>query len=240
MTRPSVPASRRQRLGLARFIGGLAGAALVVHVGTALALFATTVTVGGNTLSSGVWSGPAFYLHNRPTPPSGNTTSQVNLAMDASQPTASSLFRYSTDIATDKGRIIQRSALGLAETDARKYVNWRSPALTTAKTITGTITIGLWGQPYGNKGSDATVTVYVRDYNPAGGSYVEITSLTYRNPTWATGRAFVEQVFALPVNGYSLAAGHVLELRVMAPSSGAADVVLAYDMVTYQSALRLP
>ena len=50
-----------------------------------------------------------LYLHNNPTPPTGNTRMQHPLPMDANAPTATTLFNYDRDRDSRAGRLIQKA-----------------------------------------------------------------------------------------------------------------------------------
>lgn len=212
--------------------------ALVIAAAPVLGLFASSAVVGGNAFTAGTWLTSVHYLHNRPTPPTGNTTAQVNLGMDDVAPTAATLYRFSTDVGRDNGRIVLRSSNGLAETDGTRYVNWRTPVAAALRQLAGTVTIGLWSQPRG-QARPGSMTVYLRDWSAATGTYVELGSATYSSASWATGKAFVQVTLSIPVN-HDLAAGHAVELRVMAPSTSANDITLAYDASGFASAIQLP
>ncbi|MFM2105108.1 MAG: hypothetical protein RL338_140 [Chloroflexota bacterium] len=212
--------------------------AFLLVAGPALALFTSTASVAGGPLTAGTWLTSVYYLHNRPTPPTGNTTAQVDLAMDGVPPAATGIYRFSTDIGRDNGRIVLRSANGLAETDGTRYVNWRTPVAVAPRTIAGTVTIGLWSQPRG-RARPGAMTAYLRDWSAATGTYVELGSATYSNANWATGNAFVQVTLAIPVS-HELLPGHAFELRVMVPSTSPNDITLAYDATSFASAIQLP
>lgn len=216
-----------------------AGLLLAASAGTAAAAFVSTLTIGGNTLSTGSWTTPVYYLHNNPTPPVANTKAQANLAMDSAVPTASTLYKYATDVTGDKGRAIKRSTALVTDTDLRNYQNWLTPALSYSLSVSGNVTIGLWSQPAGNTTS-ATAILWLRVCNSAGTSCTAIGSTTYTNASWATGASFVQQVIAIPVAATTIPAGDRLELRIMVPSASKADLVVAYDTTTNQSVVRLP
>ncbi len=58
-----------------------------------------------------------YYLHNNPTPPVGNTVSQVDLPMDTSAPTATTLYNYDTNRDSDPGRRLVLTADPLTTTN---------------------------------------------------------------------------------------------------------------------------
>ena len=85
------------------------------------------------------------------------------------------------------------------------------------------------------------MVAYLRDYNPVSGTYTIIASATLDQPDWQAGSStWVEKRIAIPVTAYSLAPGRQLELKLLAGSAAAADMVIAYDTTAYPSALAVP
>ena len=163
----------------------LALATLLAQAGSSLALFTESKAAAANTFSGGTW---AFYLHNNPTPPTANTTAQVNLAMNATVPTAATLYQYSTDCAARAGRRLTRAAPSPTQATVCDYVNWRTAAQTAAMTLSGTVTLDIWATTdTTNTNRTGVLVAYLRDYNPTGGTYVEIANATDTNQ-YAVGR----------------------------------------------------
>jgi hypothetical protein len=213
--------------------------ALVLVAGTPLsaARFGTQAAASG-TVATRTW----FFLHHTPSPPTGNTTAQANLSMTTAPPTASTLYNYDTNLDSLAGRRIRRNGTGVGDTTLARYANWRSPAFSTATTISGTVTLRVWtgvaGFPLNTRG---VLVAYLRDYNPATNAYTTIASATLNQADWQGGVAgWVEKRISIPVTSYSLAAGRRLELKIQAPAAAPSDMVIAYDTTTYPSILGLP
>ena len=217
----------------------LALGALTLQVGTSLALFNRPTTVGANGFTAGTW---AYYLHNNPTPPTANTTAQYNLTMTTTVPTAATLFNYDKNNANRPGRGITRNnppSAGLAT--AYRYVNWRTPALATALTLTGTVTVDLWSATNtATANRTGSLIAYLRDYNPATGTYVEIANATYTG-AYAVGRTYYERPILVAVApAYSLVAGHMLEVKVESPTATSQNnMLVAYDTTADSSVVRV-
>jgi hypothetical protein len=201
------------------------------------AILTRTIANGSNAITAGTWR---FSLHNNPTPPTANTTAQINLSADGTAPTAGTTFDYSTDCVgslTKTGRQINAvSVLGATEAAVCNYVNWRTPAFAASQLINGQVTLWIWARKDKSGGTSPTITMYLRDFNPAGaGSYVEIANATSGT---LTSLAFGKTVITSTIN-YTFAAGHKLELKIVQSAGANRDAWLSYDTTTEPSELVL-
>ncbi len=205
---------------------------------SAMATYKASKSVA-NGVTAGTW---AYYLHNNPTPPTGNTTAQYNLTMTTTAPTATTLYRYDTNNANTPGRGITRNnppSPGLLTNN--RYVNWRTPAFASALTLGGNVTVDIWSETNtGTNGRTGSLIAYLRDYNPTSGAYVEIANAT-RTATYAIGKTWYETPIVVSVPaGTTLAIGHMLEVKVEVPRPDSQNnMVVAYDTRTYPSVVRL-
>lgn len=191
-----------------------------------------------NTLVTQTW----YFLHNSPSPPTANTAAVANLAMNATPPTQATLYNYDTAADSLPGRRLLKSGTGADDTTLTRYANWRTATLSSAKTVTGTVTLRIWcgvtGFPLSTAGS---LVVYLRDFNPTNSKYTEIANSTLTDPNWQAGAAtWVEKRIAVSVSSYSIPSGHQLEVKLEATAAAAADMVIAYDTIVYPSALSVP
>jgi hypothetical protein len=108
---PAAPPRRRSPVR--RRLAALVAAGLVVVAATValagshvvLARLVDTAAVTGNTFATGSWgTRTTWYLHDNPTPPTGDTAAQFNRAFDAEAPTATTLFNYKTNCESRAGR----------------------------------------------------------------------------------------------------------------------------------------
>ena len=214
----------------------LAVAAIAMQVGSTTALFNRTVAVGANALSAGTWG---YYLHNNPP---GNTIAQYNLTMTTTLPTATKLYNYDTDSANQPGRGITRAnPPSAALTTAYRYVNWRTPALASALTLTGTVTVDVWSATNtAAPNRTGSLIAYLRDYNPTAGTYAEIANGTYTG-AYAVGRKYYELPIKVTVSpAYSIAAGHMLEVKIESPrATSKNNMLVAYDTTADSSVVRV-
>ena len=205
----------------------------------ALASFNRGSAAGANTITAGTW---AYYLHNNPTPPTANTTAQYNLPMTPVVPSAIALCNYDTNNANRPGRGITRNnppAPGLLT--AYRYVNWRTPALSTALTLGTTVTVDIWSATNTTLANrTGSLIVYLRDYNPASGTYTEIANATLTT-VYAVGLAWYESPIAVAVGaGSPVAAGHMVEVKIESPTATSQNnMLIAYDTTAYPSVARL-
>ena len=207
--------------------------------GSSLARFNGGSASGANAITAGIW---AYYLHNNPTPPTANTTAQYNLTMTAVVPTAATLYNYDTNNANRAGRGITRNnppSPGLLT--AYRYVNWRTPAFASAFALGTTVTVNIWSATnVATANRTGSLIVYLRDYNPTAGTYVEIANNT-RTATYAAGRTWYNTPITVAVApGTTLAVGHMLEVKIESPTATSQNnMLVAYDTQTYPSVARL-
>ena len=182
------------------------------------------------------------YLHNNPTPPTGNTNSQANLSMDATAPTAATLRNYDQDRDSSAGLVLDKGGSGVGETDLRKYQNWRTAALTSARTIDGTVTLDFWSaiKDFG-LGRRGVVTAFLRDFNPSTSAYTTIGSGTLDVANWQGGSGtWVNKSLTFSVSSYTVAVGRRIELKLIVDNSADDRMWFAYDTTVYPSKLTIP
>jgi hypothetical protein len=215
-------------------------AACVVMTGPAssLALFSGRATAA-SAITSGTWT---YYLHNNPTPPTANTTAQYNLTMTPVTSTTAFLYNYDTNNANRAGRGITRNnppSAGLLT--AFTYVNWRTPAFASGFRLSGAISVDIWSATNTAAANrNGSLIAYLRDYNPATGTYAEIANATYTS-AYAAGRTYYHRPFTVTVAAaYTIPATHQLELKLESPTATSQNnMLVAYDTTTYSSFLRV-
>jgi hypothetical protein len=181
-----------------------------------------------------------WYLHNRPSPPTGNTSSQANLPLNQTAPTASTLFNYDTDRDGHPGRLIQKGSSGAGEVNLAKYQNWLSDPLAFPLTTGGTVNV-IFYSAIKNFGQNkaGSVTVFLRDVN--GSTATEICGGTLTLSNWQGGSStWVARTLSLNCGSYTIPAGHRLEVKLVVASAAADDMWFAYDTASYPSEVRLP
>ena len=180
------------------------------------------------------------WWHNNPTPPVGDTASQLLLNMTTSPPTATTLYNYDTDRDTVAGLLILKGGSGPGETDPTLYQAWKTTTLSSPVSIEGDVTIDFWSALKAFKQSSAgRITFYLRDYDDVGG-YTEIANQTLFDNDWQGGSSsFVNKTATLSSVSYTVPPTHQLELKVIV-KSGSDDMWFAYDTETYASVLKLP
>lgn len=231
------PGSTRRRVDRWR---GAAALVLASVVGAGLARPPVSLAVLGDvatnaaTFTAGSWTS---YLHDRPSPPIAASTAQADLPLDATAPSAPALVNYDTDCDALVGRVL-RVGTGLpTEATACRFANWRSAAYPAAGTYAGSATLEVWARKSANGGASPTLVVYLRAFDPAGGTYVELASASAVVTTNASS-PFARYTLA-PVVASTIAAGQQLELKLVATGTNR-NVVVAYDTIGQPSSLRLP
>jgi hypothetical protein len=89
-------------------------------------------------------------------------------------------------------------------------------------------------------GRTGSLIAYLRDYNPATGTYVEIANAT-RTAAYAAGRTYYETPILVTVApAYTLATGHMLEVKIESPTATSQNnMLVAYDTTTDSSLVRV-
>lgn len=198
----------------------------------------------GDLLNFVAKSGPhndGYYLHNDPTPPVLDTTSQADLTASTSFPAAEVLVNYDSDRDAQPGLVLLQGGSGATESDLTQYQNWRTSALTEPHVISGPVSINMWSAVKDfNTSLTGELEFFLRDYD--GSSYTEIDSGTVTAGPWDPGATgtWVNRLLEIPSVDYTLAAGHQLELKVIVGAGSADDMWLAYDTNALASVLRLP
>jgi hypothetical protein len=210
--------------------------------GSSMALFSGAASLGPNTITAGRWTAYVLYLHNNPSPPTGNTIAKYDLSATAVVPTASTLYRYDTDGANRAGRgLVRTAAPGPGLATAFAYANWLTPAFASDFTILSTATVGIWSATNTAAANrTGSIVAYLRDYDPVARTYVDVGSATY-TAVHRTGRTYYSSPITISrATPYVVAAGHRLELKIEAPAATAAtDMLVAYDTVTYPASIAL-
>jgi len=240
---PPAPPRRsrvRRRLAVLLVAGLVVGAAAVAFAGTRVVLARfTDAAVTGSTFATGSWAtGTTWYLHNNPTPPIANTAAQLNLALDATAPTADTLYNYDTNCDGRAGRSINRNTGLVTETGSCRYAIWRSAAFATARTLNGTATLTVWARKSSTGGTNPTLRAFLRVFDPATSTYVELGSASV-SVTNSSSTAWAAYAPSWSLASVAVPAGRRIEVKVVA-TGGTRNVEIAYDANNLASALALP
>lgn len=182
-----------------------------------------------------------LYLHNNPSPPTANTSSQANLPLNETQPTAGTLYNYDSNRDSYAGLTVERSGSGLSESDSRKFQAWRTAALGCDLVLNGNASFVVWAGTWEFRtGRAGSITAYLRAFN--GSTYTEIGNGTVTSSNWQSGSStFVQQTLTVSGLNYTVPAGHQLEVRLMVNQSNSAEnMMIAYDTTSYPTRLTLP
>lgn len=233
--------SRRIRPTSALSVGFVLAICAMVggQVQSSQALFGDAAAPDANSFTSGAWR--TYYLHNNPTPPTGNTNRQANLPLTNPAPTAGTLYNYDANADSGPGRYVGKGG-AVGETDIVKYQNWRTPVLAAPLTIDGTVTVVFWSamKDFGTNKAGA-VQWFLRSYNPGTNSYTELGNGTATAANWQGGSStWVSRTLTFTVTSQTLVAGRQLEIKLVVGGSAGDDMWFAYDTVAYPSRVILP
>ncbi|MEM9467695.1 MAG: hypothetical protein AAGA90_20130 [Actinomycetota bacterium] len=220
-------------------IGAVASGLLVVALLTITrteAAFSGTTQNQTNTFDAAASFAINLHLHNNPTPPTGNTTSQDLLPLDATEPTATTLRNYDTDRDAAEGLLLAKGS-GLGETDLVKFQRWRhtpSSSLTLSGTAQLTIYTAMKDFTAGKSGA---VDVGLYDCTTGGSSCTQLASgSASQNPWPNTWQAVTVDLGAV---SHTVASGRALIIKVVVSDSSGDDLLFAYDTTAYASELEI-
>ena len=183
----------------------------------------------------------AIYIHNSSTPPTGDTNSQTLLMMSTTTPTTTiSLPNYDQDRDADDGLLLNKTDLGLSESDATKFQEWRASSTSTIA-LEGDVVIEIWAaiKDYGD-GKRGVLTVFLRDRNPSGPSFNEIGNATVYDADWQEGALdFIKTTLIIPGVNYTVPSGNQLVARLVVDNNSDDAMWIAYDTVAYKSVIKL-
>lgn len=187
-------------------------------------------------------AGIVLLLHNDPSPPTGDTTSQVNLDMDVTDPTVETLYNYSTDKDTDPGRFLDKG--GSTDENAKaKMINWLYQA-PEELTLDGNVQVDLY---YANQDFDCAehldVVVHLRQKNSAGTSNGTVlgTGTGVWNPEEIDGTCDFTLLSITFAVSATVPNNKWLEIKVLLdPTFGGDPGYLAFDTTTFQSFAIIP
>jgi len=179
-------------------------------------------------------------LHNNPTPPIADTSSQALLPLDETSPSATTLYNYDVDRDAFPGLLIARGGAGPTETEATQFQAWRTAALTSGLTIKGVVRVALWGGMKDfEQGTVGKVTVFLRDCDGAG--CTEIGDGTMPAQAWEAGSdTWVKKTITISGIDYIVPSGHCFELKLLVDVASDDDMWFAYDTTSYDSQIELP
>jgi hypothetical protein len=214
------------------------GAAAFAGTRIVLARFTDQATSSGS-FTTGTWvTATTWYLHNRPTPPVGNTTAQFNLALDTTVPTAGTLYNYDTNCEGRAGRSINRNTGLVTEATTCRYATWRSAQLGAARTMTGSAVLHVFARKRTANGNNPTLRAFLRVFDPVSSTYVELGTANVTVTTNPTS-AWVDYQPTWALSGVVVPAGRQIEVKLVA-TGGNRNIEIAYDTAAYQSRLILP
>lgn len=224
---------------VALVLSGLVGVGIGQIAATG-AISVDNASVSGNTFSTAASFPRDYYLHNSPTPPTGDTDSQAVLPLSTTSPTATTLYNYDQNRDAFPGLLVKISKLGSDETDLSKYQAWRSGVLSEAQRLIGTATIELWGAIEDfSQGKAGEVTIFLRDYN--GSTYTEIGNGTAYDGDWQAGSTtWVKKTISISGLNYTISVGHELEVKLIVGTNAGSNMWFAYDTSSYPSVVKIP
>jgi hypothetical protein len=147
--------------------------------------------------------------------------------MNATTPTASTLYNYDMGRDDAPGLLLRRDGSGSQ--------TWRGPVLRSDVTLKGNVTVSLWSAMKGfQPGKKGQITIYLSDFD--GSVHTEIVRAQFVDPNWQHGSStWALKSLVIGVGSRVLPAGHRLELKVVVDSSSADDLWFAYDTAAYPS-----
>lgn len=181
-----------------------------------------------------------LYLHNYPKPPTANTNTTSNLPMDTDPPTATTLYRYSSNIGSYTGRVTIEAPASADQTDNTKMINWlwQSPrTITFAGTAEVRIRMEILPDGQG-KCNQGDWNIYVREkQTPTSGT---ATTLLARSSEKDPGCGTFWQTETFTVARTTLTSSEWLELKISTSKVKGIGSRWEYDTVNAQAYLKMP
>ncbi|HSW42448.1 MAG TPA: hypothetical protein VLM76_08070, partial [Patescibacteria group bacterium] len=153
-------------------------------------------------------------------------------------PTATTLFNYDTGCDSRAGRSINRNTGLVTETGSCRFATWRSAALGSARTLSGTATLLVWARKTSSGGTNPTLRTFLRVFDPGTSAYVELGAANVTVSTEPTA-PWVAHTPSWSLAGVTVPAGRQIEIRIVA-TGGTRNIEIAYDTTALASSLTLP
>jgi hypothetical protein len=180
------------------------------------------------------------FLHNNPSPPTGDTQQQANLPLDDEAPTATTLRNYDSNRDAFPGRMVAKGGSGANESDLTKYQNWRSDPLPASAVINGQVKVTFFSAMKDfAQNKRGNVTVFLRAYN--GSSYQQLCQGNLTDANWQGGsNTWVSKTITFSCNNVTIPAGQRLEVKIVVGNNAGGDMWFAYDTTAYQARVEFP
>ena len=230
----------------ARIVGGLAALELVGALAALPSAKAAWVAPTGNGVSTlasfASWN--SWYLDASSEGNDSLSSPYLRLGTTSSS-YSGALPNYDADRNADPGLTLDRSTLGLAETDPARFQLWSVVATPGAQNVAGSLRLVV---PTALRNFDTsgagrmTAGLYVCDDPPLAASCSLQDSATVNRPGgWSGGlNTFVSTVFDFGAVNIHIPGNQSLAVKVVVDSAGSADSMwLAYDTTTYSASLVL-
>jgi hypothetical protein len=164
--------------------------------------------------------------------------------MNATAPTATTLYQYSTDLYTGApGRSVEKSSANAGQPEAKYMANWVYQA-STYTAFSGSAELNVWVAMKDLKcDKTPSFTVYLREKTSSttdAGTLLATATATSPPPGSSEPCNFRLLTVTLPTSGADVAAGNWLELKITVNESTGDSALLAYDTTVYAATLRLP
>jgi hypothetical protein len=216
--------------------------ATLVRQGAALLLtIALVLVVVPSFSSSAQASGLRLYLHNYPTPPASDTNGSRALPMNASAPTATTLYRYNVDQYNGRsGRFVQRgSASGATEADPRYMINWVFQA-PQDMVLSGAATAGIWVTHKDGCVHNGVFRLWLRTkHNAMTDTGTLIASGSGGVPPGPDQPCWALSGVSMPVQT-TIPSGTWVELKLTVDDADRDGAMVGYDTTAFASYLDLP
>lgn len=214
---------------------------LIASAAPARSGFAATTTNGGNSLvaASSFGSELVFYLHNDPTPPTGDTASHAVLPTDQTAPTATTLYNCDTDRDSDPGLLLAKSGEGLSETDLSKHQTWSASGPID---LDGSATLTLWSAIKSfDTSKRGLVQAALLDCASDGSDCNTITTGSLDLDPWDSGAtgSWVEKTIDLGTVNHSVVTSRTLRIKIVVGTDSGDDMWFAYDTTSNNSRLTI-
>lgn len=227
---------RAMRRWMLPSLGLTAVAAALAAVPPSNAGFTAASATGANTFSVAASFDHELFLHDHPTPATGDSQALDPLPLSTVQPTSATLFNYDTDRDAFPGLFMSKGD-GLSETHPVKFQRWRHVPSGTLS-LAGPAELTLWSATKDfNTGKQGHIEVGLYDCDAVGVSCVLLAAGAETISPWPS--SWQPIVVDLGTVTGSIGSTRSLVLKVAVGQDSHDDLWFAYDTSTYLSRLTI-
>jgi len=233
-------------------VDGSVAVTCVPASGSTFALGTTTVNCSATDAAGNTATGSftvtvklTLYLHNKPTPPTGDTNSQSNLQMSPTEPPGTFLWNYDKDCDAAPGRLVRKGG-SATNLNRALYLNWRAVVPAGGLTLSGDAELRFFAgmKDFTTRAEQRSkrgcVAMFLREIALSGVA-TNLGSGFVDRSSWHNGSSdWVQEGITFANLDRTIAAGNTLEVKIIVDSASDDDMWFAYDTEGFPARLIVP